>query len=122
MTSDLFRAWAASDWEPVPTLLMAFAALGWLRGSARLRTDSDALELTLACATLNAVALTYWCVARDDARAFVDWSVHALASGALILLLSLPRLGARRGAIATLGPAAGYVGVALLVTLMSVAR
>jgi hypothetical protein len=45
--------------------------------------------------------------------------VHALAAGLLTLILSLPRLAQRRGAIATLGPAAGYVGVALLVTLLS---
>ncbi len=58
MTANLLDDWAAAPLQIVPTALMALAAAGWLRGSARPLTDSDALELMTACAMLNAVALT----------------------------------------------------------------
>ncbi len=119
MDSALFHAWLDSPIEPVPTLLMALATIGWLLGSAGPQTESDRLELMTACAMLNAVALTYWCVARDDRHAFVDWAVHALSAGGICLLLSLPRLTQRRGLIDTCGPAAGYIGLALTVALLS---
>jgi len=72
--------------ETMPTALMVFAALAWLRAGTT-GDRSDDLELLLACLMLNAAALVLWNALHGSQRMLALWAPQAAAAGLFNLLV-----------------------------------
>jgi hypothetical protein len=64
----------------IPTALMAFAALAWLRVGTS-RDASDDLELLMGCLMLNAAALALWNGLHGPQLMLSFWAPQAAAAG-----------------------------------------
>lgn len=70
----------------LPTALMAFAALAWLRAGTTRDRDFD-VELLLGCLMLNAAALVLWNALHGPKEMLAHWAPQAAAAGVFNLFV-----------------------------------